>query len=78
MKNFSILDCTLRDGGYYNNWDFSPEIIQAYLGAMAQAKIDYVELGLRNFPKAGFDGPFAYTTEAFMLMLFKVLLSLSA
>jgi 4-hydroxy 2-oxovalerate aldolase len=69
MKNFSILDCTLRDGGYYNNWDFSPEIIQAYLGAMAQAKIDYVELGLRNFPKAGFDGPFAYTTEAFIKSL---------
>lgn len=69
MRDFSILDCTLRDGGYYNNWDFSPEVVQAYLGAMAQAKIDYVELGLRNFPKAGFDGPFAYTTEAFIKSL---------
>lgn len=66
MGNFSILDCTLRDGGYYNNWDFSPEVVKAYLNAMAQAKIDYVELGLRNFPKSGFDGPFAYTTEAFI------------
>ncbi|PKG57651.1 pyruvate carboxyltransferase [Shewanella sp. Choline-02u-19] len=61
-----ILDCTLRDGGYYNNWDFSPEVVTAYLKAMAVAKIDYVELGLRNFPKQGFDGPFAYTTEAFI------------
>lgn len=69
MHNFSILDCTLRDGGYYNNWDFSPEVVQAYLAAMAQAKIDYVELGLRNFPKTGFDGPFAYTTEAFIKSL---------
>ncbi|MEI8602881.1 aldolase catalytic domain-containing protein [Shewanella sp. PP-Sp27a-2] len=69
MNNFSILDCTLRDGGYYNNWDFSPEVVQAYLAAMAQAKIDYVELGLRNFPKSGFDGPFAYTTEVFIKTL---------
>jgi 4-hydroxy 2-oxovalerate aldolase len=65
MQSFS----TLRDGGYYNNWDFSPEIVQAYLDAMSQAKIDYVELGLRSFPKAGFDGPFAYTTEAFIQSL---------
>lgn len=64
-----ILDCTLRDGGYYNNWDFKPEIVDAYLNAMASANIDYVELGLRNFPKVGFDGPFAYTTEAFIQSL---------
>ena len=32
-KNFNmkILDCTLRDGGYYNNWDFSPEVVTEYL-----------------------------------------------
>ncbi len=66
MQNIKILDCTLRDGGYYNNWDFSPEVVSAYLSAMAAARIDYVELGLRNFPKQGFDGPFAYTTEAFI------------
>ena len=22
MKNLNILDCTLRDDGYYNNWKF--------------------------------------------------------
>ena len=21
-KDIKILDCTLRDGGYYNNWNF--------------------------------------------------------
>ena len=31
---FKILDCTLRDGGYYTNWDFSPEVIDAYIQAM--------------------------------------------
>ncbi|MEZ9357185.1 aldolase catalytic domain-containing protein [Vibrio breoganii] len=59
-----ILDCTLRDGGYYNNWDFDPVVVEAYLKAMAEAKIDYVELGLRNFPKSEFSGAYAYTTEA--------------
>lgn len=58
-----ILDCTLRDGGYYNNWDFDSEVVEAYLNAVSRAKIDYVELGLRNFPKQGFLGAYAYTTE---------------
>jgi 4-hydroxy 2-oxovalerate aldolase len=61
--NIKILDCTLRDGGYYNNWDFPAEVVDAYLYSMAAAKIDYVELGLRNFPKADFLGAYAYTTE---------------
>ncbi|OBS94232.1 pyruvate carboxyltransferase [Vibrio tasmaniensis] len=64
--SFSILDCTLRDGGYYNNWDFEPEVVSRYLDSVAKAKIDYVELGLRNFAKPGFLGAFAYTTEEFV------------
>lgn len=65
-KNMKILDCTLRDGGYYNNWDFEPEVVRAYLSSMASAKINFVELGLRNFPQARFLGAFAYTTEAYL------------
>lgn len=61
-----ILDCTLRDGGYYNNWDFDYEVVKAYLNSVAEAGIDYVELGLRNFPKEGFLGAFAYTTEDYI------------
>jgi 4-hydroxy 2-oxovalerate aldolase len=63
---FKILDCTLRDGGYYNNWDFDETVVYSYLQAMADSKIDYVELGLRNFSKPGFCGAFAYTTENFL------------
>ena len=61
-----ILDCTLRDGGYYNNWDFDAHVVTEYLGAVAEAGIDYVELGLRNFSQHGFLGAFAYTTEEFL------------
>ena len=39
-----LLDCTLRDGGYYNNWDFDIEVVNNYLEAMEQLKIDFVEL----------------------------------
>ncbi len=62
----NILDCTLRDGGYYNNWDFDPEVVTKYLNSVAEANIDYVELGLRNFAQVGFLGAFAYTTESFI------------
>ncbi len=61
-----ILDCTLRDGGYYNNWCFSRELTNAYLQAMHRAGIDYVEIGFRNFPQARFLGPYAYSLEHYL------------
>ncbi|WP_045860380.1 aldolase catalytic domain-containing protein [Teredinibacter purpureus] len=66
MHEVKILDCTLRDGGYYNLWDFDPDVVQAYIEAMAKAKVDYVELGLRELPQKGFHGAFFYTTEDFI------------
>ena len=47
-KNFKIIDCTLRDGGYYNNWNFSPIFINDFLNYISKLPIDYVELGFRN------------------------------
>jgi 4-hydroxy 2-oxovalerate aldolase len=69
MTKIKLIDCTLRDGGYYTKWDFEPGLVEAYLQAMADARIDYVELGLRNFSKEGFFGPFAYTTDAYLKTL---------
>lgn len=63
------IDCTLRDGGYYNQWDFSRELIADYLLAMAAANIDFVELGFRSFDKIGFRGACAYTTDDFIKSL---------
>ena len=28
MCQFKILDCTLRDGGYYTNWDFPSNVFR--------------------------------------------------
>ena len=42
----NLLDCTLRDGGYYNNWDFSKLEIQDYLNKLSKTHIKFIELGL--------------------------------
>lgn len=60
---FTLLDCTLRDGGYYNSWSFEPQLINDYLQAMAVLGVSHVELGLRSLRNDGFQGPCAFTTE---------------
>lgn len=66
MSSTIVLDCTLRDGGYYNDWDFEPELVQDYLLAMDALQIDFVELGFRSLKNDGFKGGCAYTTDAFL------------
>ena len=56
-----ILDCTLRDGGYYTNWDFNGDVVKAYLTGMNNLPIDYLELGYRNNPDKEYLGKFGYT-----------------
>ncbi len=48
-KNINILDCTLRDGGYYNNWNFKDNLIKSYLKLMNKLRIKYVEFGFISF-----------------------------
>lgn len=61
-----LIDCTLRDGGYYNSWDFDRELIAEYLAAMNEAGVDIVEIGFRSFEKVGFKGACAYSTDDFI------------
>ncbi len=61
-----ILDCTLRDGGYYNAWDFRPELISDYLNAMEALNVDFVEIGLRSLKNEGFKGGCAFSTDSFL------------
>jgi len=42
--NFIILDCTLRDGGYLNNWDFSKEEIISIVTALEENNIEEIEI----------------------------------
>ena len=45
MSKIKLLDCTLRDGGYVNNWGFSTEQISSAILNLTNAGIDYVEVG---------------------------------
>jgi 4-hydroxy 2-oxovalerate aldolase len=64
-----LLDCTLRDGGYYVKWDFPTNIVQDYLQAMSSAGVNVVELGFRFLQNEGFYGPTAYTTDEYIRSL---------
>ena len=63
MNKINLLDCTLRDGGYYNIWKFDNNLVQDYLNVMAKSKIDFVEIGFCFFEKNKTKGPFAYISE---------------
>ena len=45
MSKIKILDCTLRDGGYVNNWDFGCKNIDKIISNLVCANIDYIECG---------------------------------
>jgi 4-hydroxy 2-oxovalerate aldolase len=55
-----LLDCTLRDGGYYNAWDFDKRIVDAYIQATNRLPIDCIELGYRNNPQKEYLGKYGY------------------
>lgn len=65
-NELKILDCTLRDGGYYNNWDFSRSLVNDYLASMKDIKIDYVEIGFRSLDANEYRGPYYYTSDSFL------------
>lgn len=62
----TFLDCTLRDGGYYNNWNFDHAVVQRYINASAKAGVDVLELGFRTLGAEVFLGPYAHTTDALL------------
>lgn len=48
-SNIKILDCTLRDGGYVNNWDFKKNNIKFIISQLTASKCEYIECGfLKN------------------------------
>ena len=48
MKKIEILDCTLRDGGYINNWNFGLRNIEYIIKNLSSANIEYIECGFIN------------------------------
>lgn len=51
-NNIMLLDCTLRDGGYVNNWVWGFQTARQIIKALTKARVDVVEVGfLRNVEK---------------------------
>lgn len=53
MVRLKLLDCTLRDGGYYTNWDFDTQMVQDLVTHLDLAKVDIIELGYKSPVKGG-------------------------
>ncbi len=45
MHSLSLLDCTLRDGGYINDWEFGHNVITGTYKRLDEAGVDYIEVG---------------------------------
>lgn len=43
-----ILDCTVRDGGHQNNWNFDDNFVFHLIEKLKFEQIDYCEIGYRN------------------------------
>jgi 4-hydroxy 2-oxovalerate aldolase len=43
-----VLDCTIRDGGLTNKWQFSDETVRKVFLALSESGIDYMEIGYKS------------------------------
>lgn len=45
MGEVRLLDCTLRDGGYLNDWNFGHDTLVSVFERMSDAAVDFLEIG---------------------------------
>ncbi len=65
-----LIDCTIRDGGHLNNWNFSNECVKQSYIAASNAGADYFEIGYRcNYHNKKM-GLFSVCEDMFLLSLF--------
>ena len=51
MSKICILDCTLRDGGYINNWSFGDTSIKRITQCLCESNVEIIECGfIRDEP----------------------------
>lgn len=63
--NIKVLDCTLRDGGYVNNFNFGETNIHKIVNSLSRAHTDVIELGFLKSGKHDINHTlFNYVSEA--------------
>lgn len=45
MRKLMLLDCTLRDGGYINDWEFGHDTLTSILERLVSSSLDVIEVG---------------------------------
>ncbi len=66
-EDIKVMDCTIRDGGLMNNWQFSEEFVKAVYDANVAAGVDYMEIGYRSSESAYSrkdNGPWKFCDDA--------------
>ena len=53
MSEIKLLDCTLRDGGYVNNWQFGKDVISRVVNQVLIAGVEVMELGYLSTIQSG-------------------------
>ena len=66
FPSVEILDCTIRDGGYLNNWNFDKKIVKEVYRNISKTGVDIIELGFRNDPKGANFGQWYSVTEGLL------------
>jgi len=65
-EDIKVLDCTVRDGGLMNKWQFSKEFVKSVYEADVKAGVDYMEIGYISssdqFPRPEY-GPWKFCAE---------------
>lgn len=66
-KEIKVLDCTIRDGGLINNYQFSEDFVKAVYAAICDAGVDIIELGKKlveseDYPRSKY-GPWNYCDD---------------
>ena len=61
-----VIDCTVRDGGLMNKWQFEDQFVKKVYNALTEAGVDYMEIGYLSSESA-FDrneyGPWRFCAE---------------
>ena len=71
MKKINILDCTLRDGGYINRFEFGKTVIVNMIDQLGKANIDIIECGFLKSNEWSEDATLFGSVEAVRPMIQK-------
>lgn len=64
VDNPELVDCTIRDGGYLNNWNYTDEEVLDCYKAVSKAGFDYFEIGFKsNLTLLNGKGKWCYSTD---------------